>query len=81
MCVEESKDFSVRVKRGGKVPAYVIGDKCNHGPPSPAGKIAKKIKPQFGVLFFSFFMFCIFLTPLAILIKLNLFSDEFFVLA
>ena len=41
MCVEESKDFSVRAKRGGKVPAYVISDKRNRGPPSPVGKIER----------------------------------------
>jgi len=48
---------------GGKVPGYVIADKRNRDPPSPASQKVKN--PQRDFLLFRFFMFSILFTPFA----------------
>ncbi|MEY2671915.1 MAG: hypothetical protein RL687_332 [Candidatus Parcubacteria bacterium] len=55
-------------------------DKCTHGPLSSVEEIKKH--PTWGVfLFLSFLVFNVCFAPFAVLIKLDLFSDEFLVLA
>ncbi len=79
MSLQESKDFSLASKLARKVPGDVIADKRTRGPPSSLNIIKKS--PVGDFLLFNFFVFSINFAPFAILFKLDLFSDEFFVLA